>query len=246
MNQLENKVAIVTGGSSGIGRAVALLYASEGAKVVVSDINETGGKETAAMIKKNSGETIFVKTDTSRPSDNEMLVKKTIESYGALHIACNNAGIGGALAPTGEYSIDDWNRVINVNLSGVFYGMRYQIPEMLKSGEGSIVNMSSILGIVGFRKAPAYTAAKHGLIGLTKSAALEYGEKNIRINSVGPAFIKTPMIESIDEKLLIPLHPIGRIGTPEEVAELVLFLSSSKSSFITGNYFAVDGGYLAQ
>jgi NAD(P)-dependent dehydrogenase (short-subunit alcohol dehydrogenase family) len=246
MKQLENKVAIVTGGSSGIGRAVALLYASEGAKVVVSDISESGGKETVGMIKKNSGQAVFVKSDVSIPSDNEMLVRKTIESYGALHIACNNAGIGGPLVPTGEYAIEDWNKVISVNLSGVFYGMRYQIPEMLKSGEGVIVNMSSILGMVGFKKAPAYTAAKHGLIGLTKTAALEYGDKNIRINVVGPAFIKTPMIESIDDKLIVPLHPIGRLGTPEEVADLVLFLSSKKSSFITGNYFAVDGGYLAQ
>jgi NAD(P)-dependent dehydrogenase (short-subunit alcohol dehydrogenase family) len=246
MKQIENKVAIVTGGGSGIGRSVALLYASEGAKVVVSDINEAGGNETVTKIKKISGEAVFVKADVSKPADNEMLVKKAAETYGKLHIACNNAGIGGPLAPTGEYLIDDWNKVISVNLSGVFYGMRYQIPEMLKSGEGAIVNMSSILAMVGFRKASAYTAAKHGLIGLTKSAALEYGEKNIRINSVGPAFIKTPMIESIDEKLLIPLHPIGRLGTPEEVADLVLFLSSAKSSFITGNYFAVDGGYLAQ
>ena len=246
MKQLENKVAIVTGGSSGIGRAVALLYASEGAKVVISDISESGGKETVEMIKKNSGQAVFVKSDVSKPPDNEMLVRKAIESYGALHIACNNAGIGGPLAPTGEYAIEDWNKVISVNLSGVFYGMRYQIPEMLKSGEGVIVNMSSILGMVGFKKAPAYTAAKHGLIGLTKTAALEYGDKNIRINVVGPAFIKTPMIESIDDKLIVPLHPIGRLGTPEEVADLVLFLSSKKSSFITGNYFAVDGGYLAQ
>jgi NAD(P)-dependent dehydrogenase (short-subunit alcohol dehydrogenase family) len=246
MKQIENKVAIVTGGSSGIGRAVAMLYALEGAKVVVSDINEPGAKETVEMIRKNTGQAIFVKSDVSNPSDNEMLVRKTIESYGALHIACNNAGIGGPLAPTGEYAVEDWNKVISVNLSGVFYGMRYQIPEMLKSGEGVIVNMSSILGMVGFRKAPAYTAAKHGLIGLTKTAALEYGDKNIRINAVGPAFIKTPMIENIDDKLIVPLHPIGRIGTPEEVADLVLFLSSKKSSFITGNYFAVDGGYLAQ
>lgn len=246
MKQLENKVAIVTGGSSGIGRSVSLLYAFEGAKVVVSDLNEKGGEETVDIIRKKSGQAVFIRADVSNPSDCEMLVKKTVENYGGLHIACNNAGIGGTLAVTGEYPIDDWNKVISVNLSGAFYGMRYQIPEMLRSGKGSIVNMSSILGAVGFRKAPAYTAAKHGLIGLTKSAALEYGEMNIRINAVGPAFIKTPMIESIDEKHLIPLHPIGRLGTPEEVAELVIFLSTDKSSFITGNYFAVDGGYLAQ
>jgi NAD(P)-dependent dehydrogenase (short-subunit alcohol dehydrogenase family) len=246
MKPLENKIAIVTGGSSGIGRSVALLYASEGAKVIVADLNEAGGNETVAMIKKNSGEAMFVKADSSKPADNETIVRQAVGKYGALHVACNNAGIGGPSAPTGEYPIDGWDKVIGVNLSGVFYGMRHQIPAMLKSGGGAIVNMASILGQVGFRNAPAYVAAKHGLVGLTKSAALEYGEQNIRINAVGPAFIKTPLIAGIDEKFLVPLHPIGRLGMPEEVAELVLFLSSAKSSFITGAYYAIDGGYLAQ
>lgn len=246
MNLLENKVAIVTGGGSGIGREVALLYAAEGAKVVVSDIDQAGGDETVAMIKKKSGEAFFVKADVSKPSDNEALVQRAVERYGALHVACNNAGVGGPSAPTGEYPIDGWDKVISINLSGVFYGMRYEIPAMLKSRGGAIVNMASILGQVGFRTAPAYVAAKHGVVGLTKNAALEYSTQNIRINSVGPAFIKTPLIKGIDEKLLIPLHPIGRLGMPEEVAELVLFLSSAKSSFITGGYFAIDGGYLAQ
>lgn len=246
MKQLENKTAIVTGGGSGIGMEVALLYAAEGAKVVVSDIDETGGNATVEMILKNSGEGIFVKADVSKPKDNEALVKSIVEKYGAQHIAFNNAGITGPSAPAGEYPIDGWDKVISTNLSGIFYGMRYQIPEMLKSGGGVIVNMASILGQVGFRNAPAYVAAKHGVVGLTKNAALEYGTQNIRINSVGPAFIKTPLIENIDENLIIPLHPIGRLGLPEEVAELVLFLSSDKSSFITGSYFAIDGGYLSQ
>ncbi len=245
MKLLENKVAIVTGGSSGIGRSVALLYASEGAKVVVADINEDGGNETVAIIKKNSGDAMFVKADSSKPADNETIVRQAVDKYGALHVSCNNAGIGGPSAPTGEYPVDGWDKVIGVNLSGVFYGMRYQIPAMLKSG-GAIVNMASILGQVGFRNAPAYVAAKHGIVGLTKNAALEYGTQNIRINAVGPAFIKTPLIEGIDEKFLIPLHPVGRLGMPEEVAELVLFLSSAKASFITGAYYAIDGGYLAQ
>lgn len=246
MKQLENKVAIVTGGGSGIGRTVALSYANEGAKVVVSDIDENGGETTVEMIRKISGEAVFVRADTSSPSDNESLVKSTVEKYGALHIACNNAGIAGASAPVGEYTVEGWDKVIGINLSGVFYGMHFQIPEMIKSGGGVIVNMASILGKVGFRNAPAYVAAKHGVVGLTKNAALDYSTQNIRINSVGPAFIKTPLIKDIDEKLLISLHPIGRLGLPEEVAELVLFLSSDKASFITGSYFPVDGGYLAQ
>lgn len=246
MKLLENKVAIVTGAGSGIGRAVATMYAAEGAKVVVADIQESGGQETVTMIKRNSGEAMFVRADSSKPADNEMLVRTAVERYGGLHIACNNAGIGGPSALTGEYPIDGWEKVIAVNLSGVFYAMRYQIPAMLKSGGGAVVNMASILGQVGFRTAPAYVAAKHGVVGLTKNAALEYATENIRINSVGPAFIKTPLIKDIDESFLLPLHPIGRLGLPEEVAELVLFLSSQKSSFITGGYFAIDGGYLAQ
>jgi len=246
MKQLENKVAIVTGSGSGIGRAVALSYAYEGAKVVVSDTDENGGETTVAMIRKNSGEAVFVKADASSPSDNESLVKSTVEKYGALNIACNNAGIAGASAPVGDYTVEGWDKVISINLSGVFYGMHFQIPEMIKAGGGVIVNMASILGMVGFRNAPAYVAAKHGVVGLTKNAALDYSTQNIRINSVGPAFIKTPLIRDIDERLLIPLHPVGRLGLSEEVAELVLFLSSDKASFITGAYFPIDGGYLAQ
>jgi len=246
MKLLEEKVAIVTGGGSGIGADVALLYAAEGARVVVADIDEPGGNRTVELIRNNGGTALFVKADVSNHSESERIVRQAVEQYGALHIACNNAGVGGPLALTGEYPIEGWEKVISINLSGVFYGMRYQIPAMLRGGGGAIVNVGSILSQVGFRSAPAYVAAKHGVVGLTKTAALEYGSMNVRINAVGPAFIRTPMIRDIDEKILTPLHPIGRIGDTKEVAELVVFLSSAKASFITGGYFAVDGGYLAQ
>lgn len=249
MGILSGKTAIVTGAGSGIGRSVAELYAREGANVVVSDINEKEGAETVKLITGKGGEATFIKADSSSPADNEKLVAETVAKYGALHIACNNAGIGGPAAPTGEYPVEGWDKVIAINLSGVFYGMRYQIPAMLKSGGGAIVNMASILGSVGFANSAAYVAAKHGVVGMTKNIALEYGTQNIRANSVGPAFIATPLLKDFDDatiKFLESKHPIGRLGKPEEVAELVLFLSSDKASFITGSYHAVDGGYLAQ
>jgi NAD(P)-dependent dehydrogenase (short-subunit alcohol dehydrogenase family) len=250
MNTLENKVAIVTGGGSGIGREVAIIYAAEGAKVVVADIDEKGGEETVSLIKGKGGEAIFVKADSSSAEGNKALVDETVKHYGALHIACNNAGIGGPLAPTGEYPVEGWDKVIAINLSGVFYGMRYQIPAMLAAGGGAIVNMASILGQAGTKFSPAYVAAKHGVVGLTKASALEYANQNIRINSVGPGYIVTPLIiNSLTEEQrngLISLHPTGRLGRPEEIAELVLWLSSDKASFVTGSYYAADGGYLAQ
>ena len=250
MKSLENKVAIVTGAGSGIGREVALKYAADGAKVIVSDIAEKNGKAVVEEILAAGGEAVFIHADTSSPEDNEALVQQTVERYGALHIVCNNAGIGGPQALTGEYPAAGWEKVIAVNLSGVFYGMRYQIPAILKSGGGNIVNMASILGKVGFSHSSAYVAAKHGVIGLTETAAVEYASQGIRINAVGPGFIKTPLVESsMDEaskNILVGLHPMGRLGESAEVAELVLWLSSDKASFVTGSYYNVDGGYLAR
>jgi NAD(P)-dependent dehydrogenase (short-subunit alcohol dehydrogenase family) len=249
MKLLEGKVAIITGAGSGIGKAAAELFAKEGAKVIVSDINEANGKSAADEIKKNGGEAFFIKADSSKPEDNEALVKQTVEKYGSLDIAVNNAGIGGPLATTGEYPVDGWQKVIGINLSGVFYGLRYQIPAMLEKG-GSIVNIASILGSAGTKLSPAYVAAKHGVVGLTKAAALEYADKNIRINSVGPGYIKTPLVMSSLDKTaldaLVGLHPIGRLGESDEIAELILWLASPKSSFVTGSYYPADGGYLAQ
>lgn len=250
MKTLAGKVAIVTGGGSGIGRAIALLYAAEGAKIVVTDVDENGGNETIAEIKAQGGESIFVKADTAKPDDSKNAVEQAVKQYGGLHIAVNNAGIGGPLKPTGEYPIEGWDKVISINLSGVFYGMRYQIPAMLASGGGSIVNIASILGKVGAAGSPAYVASKHGVIGLTEAAALEYAQQNIRINSVGPGYIVTPLLtKALNEdamKILEGLHPMGRLGTSEEVAELALWLNSDKASFVTGAYYNVDGGYLAR
>jgi NAD(P)-dependent dehydrogenase (short-subunit alcohol dehydrogenase family) len=250
MKTLENKVAIITGAASGIGKAAAMLFAIEGAKVVVSDIQEDLGKSVVNEIKVGGGDAIFFKADTSKPEENEALVKAAIDHFGKLDIAVNNAGIGGPLGMTADYPIDGWQKVIEVNLSGVFYGMHFQIPAMEKNGAGVIVNIASILGMAGTRFSPAYVASKHGVVGLTKATALEYAPKNIRVNSIGPGYILTPLLtNALDEatlKQVEALHPIGRLGTSEEVAELILWLASPKSSFVTGSYYPVDGGYLAQ
>ena len=247
---LQGKVAIVTGASSGIGRATALAFAREGVKVVVSDVNVPGGEETVRLIKEQGGEAIFVKCDVSQESEVKTMVETTLATFGRLDFACNNASIGGDLAPTADYSLEAWNRVIGINLTGAFLCMKYEIPAMLRQGGGAIVNMASILGHVGFAGAPAYVAAKHGLIGLTKNAALEYAKLGIRVTAVCPAFIHTPMVDdglTPEAKAQVEAaHPVGRMGNPEEVAELVVFLCSDGASFITGNPILVDGGYVAQ
>jgi NAD(P)-dependent dehydrogenase (short-subunit alcohol dehydrogenase family) len=247
----EQKVAIVTGAASGIGRHCAIKYAQQGHKVVVSDIDIEGGEETVQQINKNGGEAIFVKTNVADPQECKTLVEKSIATFGRLDYACNNAGISGEENQTADYSLENWQKTLDINLSGVFYCMKYEIPAMLEAGQGAIVNMTSILGQVGFATAPAYVAAKHGVVGLTKTAALEYSQNGIRINAVGPGFIQTPMISDLEEneetrQMLVSLHPIGRLGKPEEVAELVVWLCSDQASFISGSYYPIDGGYLTR
>ena len=250
MNEsIKNKVAIVTGAASGIGRAIAYDLGESGARLVISDVNDAGGQVTLARLRERDVHATYLYADTSKPSDCEALVATAEKTFGGLDIAVNNAGIAGPLAPVGEYPIDAWNKVISVNLSGVFYGMRFQIPAMLARGGGSIINITSILGQVGFRNASAYSAAKHGIVGLTQTAALEYGPRKIRVNAVAPGFIRTPMVENSLPpealKVLEGLHALGRIGESSEVAELVTWLASDKASFVTGAYLPIDGGYLA-
>jgi len=246
---LEKKTAIVTGAGSGIGRATAVRLAKGGARVVVSDVNEEGGKQTVEEITEAGGEAFFFRADTSKPEENEALVREAEARHGALHVAVNNAGIAGPMEPLVDYPLEDWDRVIAINLSGVYYGMRAQIPAMKRAGGGSIINLSSILGQVAFHGLTAYVAAKHGVVGLTRIAALEYSADGVRINAIGPAFIRTPMVDALPEDIkrgLIEKHPIGRLGEAKEVAELIAFLASDRASFITGTYYAIDGGYLAQ
>ena len=249
--RFKNKTALVTGAASGIGKSTAELFARGGANVVISDVDQKKGNAAAEAIKKDGGNAIFIKADVSSHEDCKAMVDQTIKQFGQLDFACNNAGISGEQNPVADYSIENWNRVISINLSSVFYCMKYEIKSMLVSGGGSIVNIASILGNTSFENSAAYVSAKHGVVGLTKNAAVEYAKKKIRVNSIGPAFIHTPLIAALEEDkktydFLVSLHPIGRLGKPEEVAELVIWLSSDKASFVTGSYYPVDGGYLAK
>ncbi|WP_080058575.1 SDR family NAD(P)-dependent oxidoreductase [Spirosoma aerolatum] len=247
---LAGKTALVTGAASGIGKATAILYAQHGANVMLSDVDEAQGQQVAEEILASGAKARFLKADVGDSAQCQQLIQETVKTFGKLDIAFNNAGIGGEMNMTGDYSIEGWHHIINVNLNSVFYCLKYELEAMLSQNTGgSIINMASILGQVGTASAPGYVAAKHGILGLTQTAAIEYAPKGIRINSVGPGYIDTPLLRILPDEArqaVIALHPIGRLGRSEEVAELVVWLSSDKASFVTGSYYPVDGGYLAQ
>lgn len=245
--RLKDKVALVTGAGSGIGEAIARQFAAEGATVVVADVNDVPAKTVAHDIGPRAHAEV---ADVSDAEPMRLLIDRVVAEHGRLDVAVNNAGIGGASAPVGEYPLDSWRQVMGVNLDGVFYSMRYEIPAMLKSGGGSIVNIGSVLSSVGFQQSGAYVAAKHGLVGLTKTAAIECSKDGIRVNAVGPGFIETPLLKKPEAaeivKNVTAMHPIGRLGQPEEVASVVTFLASEEASFVSGSYYTVDGGFTAQ
>jgi len=253
MSKKEGKrVALVTGGSVGIGRAAAIAFAKSCSKVAVVDILEEEGKKTVDNIKEEGEEAIFIKTDVSKPEEVKNMVEEVVNTYGRLDCAFNNAGIEGDQCTTADCTVENWNRVVDINLTGVWLCMKYEIPEMLKTGKGSIVNMASVAGRVGFPNISAYTASKHGVNGLTKTAALEYATQGIRVNAVCPGIIHTAMIDRFtgEKKEALEqmknMEPVRRLGTPEEVASAVIWLCSDEASFITGHPLAVDGGFIAQ
>ncbi len=248
----ENKIALVTGAGSGIGRVAAQIFSREGAKVAVADINVAGAEETTSMITDAGGDAFCIRADMSKSEDVEAMVNAVVAKYGRLDCAYNNAGIEGALATTANYDESDWAPVIAINLTGVWLCMKYEIPQMLKAGGGAIVNTSSAAGLLGAPRMPAYVASKHGVVGLTKTAALEYAKSGIRVNAVCPGIIETSMVGRLKEqrpKMFQKIEsgePIGRMGQPEEIAETAVWLCSERASFVTGHAMAVDGGIVAQ
>jgi len=250
MGNFEGKTALVTGGGSGLGEAISKDLAKNGVNVVVVDVNLDAATRVAEQITADGGTAVPFQGNTAVAEDSKKAVDFAVETYGALNYAVNNAGIGGASAPVGEIDIEDWDRVIAINLSGVLYGMRYQVPAILAAGasEGAIVNMASIHGAVAAPGSAAYTAAKHGVVGMTKNAAAEYGAQGLRVNAIGPGYIDTPLLAAAPKEVVSGLeakHPLGRLGTAEEVANVTTFLLSDKASFMTGSYVLVDGGYTA-
>jgi NAD(P)-dependent dehydrogenase (short-subunit alcohol dehydrogenase family) len=253
MTAFSGKIAFVTGAGSGIGREAALGFARGGARVVVSDVDDTAGAETVSLIEQAGGTAMFVHANVADPAQVEAAIAAAVDAYGGLHYVVNNAGIGGEANLTGDYSLEGWHKVIDINLHGVFYGMRYGIPAILASGGGAIVNVSSILGLVGWASAPAYVAAKHAVSGLTKAAAVEYAQQGIRVNAVNPGFIATPLLSGAGitsgselEAFIASKHAMNRLGTATEVANLIVWLCSDEASFVTGVPVAVDGGYTCQ
>ena len=252
MGKIEGKVAIITGAASGIRKATAILFAQEGAKVVVADTVDKLGEETVKMIKESGGKAVFVHADVSKAEDVKNMVKTAVDTYGRLDIIFNNAGIEGATADTANYPESVFDKVIAINLKGVWLGIKYAVPELLKNGGGSIINTSSVAGLVGFAGLSAYNATKGGIIQLTKTAALEYAKQNIRVNCIAPGVIETPMVDRFlkgqpeAKAAFIQIEPVGRFGKPEEIAKAALFLASDDSSFVTGTVLTVDGGLTAQ
>lgn len=250
MARLKNKVAIVTGGGSGIGRSTCLLFAQEGANVVVADYVADGGSETVRQIKAAGGEASFVLTDVAKSADVQNMIATTVKTYGRVDVLFNNAGIEGPSSKIANYKEEDWDRVIAIDLTSVYLGMKYVIPEMLKQGGGVIISTASVAGIVGFPGSGAYAAAKAGVINMTRMVALEYADKNIRVNCICPGIIETPMVDRVvgnrSKDRVIKAEPIGRLGRPEDIANAALFLASDESSFATGAPFIIDGGYVAR